>query len=338
MAQNVRVGLLGIGRIGLGHAEALHRLPRVAELVLADIDPHRAQEAAARLGAGHGTVDDVFDRDRVDALIIATGTDTHADLLVRAAHADLPVFCEKPVAMDIPDARRAIDALTEAGTLNHIGFHRRFDTGYLEARRRLHSGELGELRRVHMLTCDRDTPDPSFIPTSGGIFRDCMIHDFDILRWMTGHRIEEVYALGSPAGHPVYAESGDASEAVLTLTLDNGVLGTAHTSRYNGAGHDVRMELAGTRGNVVVGLDDRSPLRSAETGHRDLPGPVWTDFLERFAPCYAAELAAFVDAVCDGTPSPCTAADALEALYVALAATRSFHERRPVRVDEIRTS
>ncbi|MBW3085608.1 scyllo-inositol 2-dehydrogenase (NAD(+)) [Austwickia sp. TVS 96-490-7B] len=338
MAERVRVGLLGIGRIGIGHAQALRDLPRVEELVLADVAPGRAAQVAAQLGVSHGDVDDVFDTSRVDALIIATGTDTHADLLIRAAHATMPVFCEKPVAMDIAEARRAIEALETAGILNHIGFHRRFDAGYLEAKRRLSSGELGELRRVHMLTCDMDTPDPSFIPTSGGIFRDCLIHDFDILRWMTGQRIETVYALGTAKGDPVYQASHDASDAVLVLTLEDGTLGTAHTSRYNGAGHDVRMELSGTRGGAIVGLDSRAPQFSTEPGHTDLPGPVWVNFLERFEPCYAAELAAFIDAVCDGTPSPCTAADALEALYVAMAATVSFTEGRPVHVDEIRRS
>lgn len=338
MTTTARVGLLGIGRIGVGHAAALKALPRVGELVLADMAPGRAAQVAAELGVSYGTVDDVFDTARVDGLVIATGTDTHADLLVRAAQARMPVFCEKPVAMDIAEARRAIEALEAAGTLNHIGFHRRFDAGYTEAKRRLQAGELGELRRVHLLTCDMDTPDPSFIPTSGGIFRDCLIHDLDILRWMTGKRIESVYALGTTKGDPVFAASGDASDAVLVLQMEDGVLGTAQTSRYNGAGHDVRMELAGTHGGAVVGLDDRAPLRSAEPGHRDLPGPVWVNFLERFQPCYAAELGAFVDAVLDGTPSPCTAADALEALYAAMAATVSFQEGRPVRVEEIRSA
>lgn len=338
MTTTARVGLLGIGRIGVGHATALKNLPRVGELVLADVAPGRAEQVAAELGVSHGSVDDVFDTARVDALVIATGTDTHADLLVRAAEAKIPVFCEKPVAMDIASARRAIDALATAGNLNHIGFHRRFDAGYREAKRRLTAGDLGELRRVHMVTCDMDTPDPSFIPTSGGIFRDCLIHDFDILRWLTGKRIETVYALGTAKGDPVFAASGDASDAVLVLQMEDGLLGTAQTSRYNGAGHDVRMEIAGTQGGAVVGLEDRAALRSAEPGHRDLPGPVWVNFLERFQPCYAAELGAFVDAVCDGTPSPCTAADALEALYVAMAATRSYHEGRPVAVDEIRAS
>lgn len=338
MTATARVGLLGIGRIGVGHAAALRDLPRVREVVLADALPGRAELIAADLGVSHGEIDDVFDTSRVDALVIATGTDTHADLLVRAAQAGMPVFCEKPVALDVAGARRAIAALDASGTLNHIGFHRRFDAGYLEAKRRLDAGELGELRRVHLLTCDMDTPDPSFIPTSGGIFRDCLIHDVDILAWMTGRRVQTVYALGTAEGDPVYAASNDASDAVLALQLEGGVLATAQTSRYNGAGHDVRMELAGTRGGVVVGLDDRAPLRSAEPGHVDLPGPVWSDFLERFAPCYAAELSAFVDAVLEGTPSPCTAAEALEALYVALAATLSFREGRPVAVEEIRAT
>ncbi|GAB77995.1 myo-inositol 2-dehydrogenase / D-chiro-inositol 1-dehydrogenase [Austwickia chelonae] len=338
MQEQARVGLLGIGRIGLGHAAILRDLPRVTELVLADALPGHAAAVATDLGVTHTDINTLFDRERVDCLVIATGTDTHADLLVRAAETQMPVFCEKPVATDITDARRAIDALEAAGTLNHIGFHRRFDPGYLEAKRRLESGELGELRRIHLLSCDMNTPDPAFIPTSGGIFRDCMIHDFDILRWTTGQRVHEVHAYGTAKGDPVYSASQDASDAVLLLTLEDGTLGTAHTSRYNGAGHDVRMELAGDKGGVVVGLDDRAPLRSAEPGHHDLPGPVWTNFLERFAPCYAAELAAFVDAVLDDTPSPCTAADALEALYVATAATTSYREGRPVLVEDIRAS
>jgi myo-inositol 2-dehydrogenase / D-chiro-inositol 1-dehydrogenase len=209
---------------------------------------------------------------------------------------------------------------------------RRFDPGYVAARRALLGGELGDLRRVHLVSGDPVPVPAAFVPTSGGIFRDFTIHDIDILRWVSGREVVEVYATGANRGAAYFGAAGDVDEAAALLTLDDGTLATAQTSRYNGAGYDVRMELAGTRATWVVGLSDRTPLTSAEPGTRFPSGRPWDHFYERFRPSYAAELDAFVDLVAGSGANPCSITDALQAFVVADALELSRAERRPVRV------
>jgi myo-inositol 2-dehydrogenase/D-chiro-inositol 1-dehydrogenase len=250
--------------------------------------------------------------------------------------AGLPVFCEKPVALDVATTVRVRDAVAAAGVAVQIGFQRRFDAGYAAARDALRSGRLGELRRLHALTADPRPPHADYIPTSGGIYRDCLIHDFDAIRWVTGREITEVTAIGANRGAAFFGAAGDVDETVVLLRLDDDTLGTVHGSRYNGGGYDVRLEVAGTAGTAAVGLDDHAALRSAEPGVRFPAAEPHPTFWERFGPAYAAEIGAFVDLVRDGGVSPCPVEEALEALYVAEAATRSRMEGRAVEVGEVR--
>ncbi|MEU8265690.1 Gfo/Idh/MocA family oxidoreductase [Sphaerisporangium sp. NPDC049002] len=325
----MRVGLLGLGRIGAFHATTLAAHPEVGELIVSDADEVRAKEVAGRVGA---LVGDAFE---TDAVVVATPTSTHAELILRACDAGVPVFCEKPVAPGIEETARVVEAADRSGTLVHIGFQRRFDAGYAAARRALRSGEVGDLHRVHLLTADPRPPDAAYIPLSGGIFRDCHIHDFDILRWVTGREVESVYATGANRGAAFFAEAGDVDTSAALLTLDDGTLVTMQGSRYNGAGYDVRMELAGTRGTVVVGLDDRVPLTSAEPAAGFPSGEPWPDFGARFEAAYVTEIGAFLGSVRDGGQSPCTVQDALAALRVAEAAELSRRTGRLVRVAEV---
>ncbi|MEV6982886.1 Gfo/Idh/MocA family oxidoreductase [Sphaerisporangium sp. NPDC051017] len=325
----MRVGLLGLGRIGAFHAATLAAHPEVGELVVADADATRAEEVAARVGAVAG---DAFD---ADAVVVATPTSTHAELILKACAAGIPVFCEKPVAPTLEETARVAEAAKDGGVLVHIGFQRRFDAGYAAARAALRSAEVGDLHRVHMLTADPRPPAAEYVPLSGGIFRDCHIHDFDILRWVTGREVESVFATGANRGAAFFAEAGDVDTSAALLTLDDGTLVTMQGSRYNGAGYDVRMELAGTRGTMVVGLDERVPLTSAEPAVDFPKGEPWPDFGARFEAAYIAEIGAFLAAVRDGGPSPCTAEDALAALRVAEAAELSRRTGRPARVAEV---
>ncbi|MEU4580221.1 Gfo/Idh/MocA family oxidoreductase [Nonomuraea sp. NPDC023979] len=245
----MRVGLIGLGRIGLFHAETLTRL--VDDLVVADADQDHAAEVAGRLGSTLG------DPWSADALVIATPTSTHAELLVRACERRIPVFCEKPAAPTVAETIRVAEAAERGGALVHIGFQRRFDAGFAAARQALLDGELGELHRVHLLTGDPRPPAPEYVTRSGGIFRDCHIHDFDILRWVTGLEADTVYATGANRGEPFFAEAGDVDTSAALITMADGTLVTLQGSRYNGAGYDVRMELAGTRATWAVGLGER---------------------------------------------------------------------------------
>jgi myo-inositol 2-dehydrogenase/D-chiro-inositol 1-dehydrogenase len=307
------------------HAATLATL--VDELVVDDVDRTRAEEVASRVKAQVG---DPFD---ADAVVIATPTATHAEALLRACERRMPAFCEKPAAPTVAETLRVAEAVGRGGNAVHIGFQRRFDAGYTAARRALRAGELGELHRVHMLTGDPAPPPPEYVAASGGIFRDCHIHDFDILRWVTGREADTVYATGSNRGEAFFAEAGDVDTSAALITMDDGTLVTMQGSRYNGAGYDVRMELAGTLATQVVGLGDRAPLRSPEG--LDPAGPPWPDFQTRFEDAYVAEMEAFVAMARGEGESPCTVEDALAALYLAEAADLSRREGRPVRLVEV---
>jgi len=332
----MRIGLAGVGRIGAQHARALHAHPDVDELVITDADAGRAARLAEELGVEHVDGTQALLEAGIDAFVIAAATDAHADLILAGIDAGLPVFCEKPVAGELKGTVRVRDRVAESGALVHIGFQRRFDAGYVAARQALSSGALGDLRRVHLVTADPLPPPAGYIATSGGVFRDMHIHDFDIVRWVTGREVVEVYATGAVRGADFFASAGDVDESAALLTLDDGTLGTLQGSRYNGAGYDVRMELAGTQATWAVGLDDSVPLRSAEPGVSFPRGPAVQAFWPRFLAAYNAEMTAFVAMAHGAAASPCTVDEALEALFVAEAADLSRRERRAVRLQEVK--
>ena len=325
-----RIGLLGVGRIGIMHARIL--APKVESLVVADVVPERARQAADELGARVRSVEDFFDSDDLDGVVLATPTDAHARHIEAAVRLSVPIFCEKPVALDIASTERANAAAKSAGVPVHIGFQRRFDAAYAAARERLAEGKIGELRRVHMHTLDQAPAAREFLAASGGIFTDCLIHDFDALRWVTGREVEEVFAFGTDLGLPDFADFSDVCETVLALRLTGGALATAHSSRFNGAGYDVRMEVHGTEGTDVVGMDERLPVRSLEPGVAYPSGEPWVDFIARFADCYERELEAFLDVVAGKGEIPSTIDDAVASLRVAEACAASCREGRPVKV------
>lgn len=338
----MRVAVLGAGRIGCAHARTLHGLAGVTDLVVADLDRDRASHLAQDLATeGRGPAVRAASVDKVyasspDALVVAVATPGHAEHVLRAVTAGIPVFCEKPLAETLAATTAVVAEVERQAVPVQIGFQRRFDAGYAAARQALATGAIGGLRRVHMLTCDPAPPPPEFIPTSGGIYRDCHVHDFDVLRWVTGREVTSVFATGANRGADFFAAAGDVDESAALLTMDDGTLVTLQGSRYNGAGYDVRLELAGTLGNRCVGLDDRAPLTSAEPRVGFPAGRPWANFQERFAAAYTAELAAFLRVAEGSLASPCTPRDALETLLVAEAAEVSVRERRVVQVDDLR--
>ncbi|MCA1220149.1 Gfo/Idh/MocA family protein [Streptomyces sp. 8L] len=331
----MRIGLIGTGRIGSFHADVLSRHREVGSLVVADTDAARAAAVADRTGATAApSVDEIFSWG-VDAVVIASATSSHAELIARAARAGLPAFCEKPIALDLAGTLGAIREVEAAGTVLQLGFMRRFDAGYEAARDLVRSGALGRLHTVRAITSDPQPPPAAYLPLSGGLYRDCLVHDFDILRWVTGREVTEVYATGSAEGPAMFREAGDVDTAAAVLTLDDGTLATATATRCNGAGYDVRMELAGTDDQFAVGLDDRTPITSTEPKGPPRCENPWPGFLERFAPAYEAELDAFVNVVRGERTNPCDAREALHALRIAEACEKSRAEHRPVRLEEI---
>ncbi|MER5764023.1 Gfo/Idh/MocA family oxidoreductase [Streptomyces sp. NPDC002082] len=331
----MRIGLIGTGRIGSFHAAALARQADAGSLLLADADPARAVRLADRLGATAApTVEQIFTWG-VDALVVACATEGHADLVVRAVRGGLPVFCEKPVAPDLDRTLAVLREVAAVGGVLQLGFMRRFDAGYTTARELVRSGALGRLHTVRTTTADPSPPTAEYLRTSGGLYRDCLVHDFDMVRWVTGHEVSEVYATGSDAGPAPFREAGDVDTAAAVLTLDDGTLVSSTGTRCNGAGYDVRMELAGELDQVSTGLDDRTPIASTEPQGPPPATKPWPGFLERFAPAYEAELEAFVRLVRGEGPNPCDGVEALAAFRVAEACELSRRERRPVAMEEL---
>ena len=331
----MKVGLLGVGRIGSFHARTLASYPAVTSERIGDADPERARSVAADVGAT--TVADV--RALVawaDALVIATATDTHAELICLGAEAGLPVFCEKPIALELEATDRVLESVDKAGIQLQIGFQRRFDIGFVEARRIVEDGELGTLYSARLATHDPAPPPDAYIKVSGGLFRDLMIHDFDLVRWVTGEDVLEVYAAGGVlTGNEAFSEAGDVDTAITVLRLSGGALAIISGLRHDPRGYDVRLELFGSGDAVVAGMDGRAPIRRIGADLRVGGEPEYRDFMERFKSAYRDELNVFLSVARGEVDSPCTGADARESLRVALAATRSLHEGHPVALEDI---
>src|SRR5438093_339388 len=334
MPDPLRVGLVGVGRIGAFHAETLRTLETVSSLTVADSDAARARQVAEALGATAVETPAALLEAGVDALVIATPTPGHAPLLRLAASAGVPAFCEKPVALELVTIDDVLEHVERAGILVQIGFQRRFDAGYQAARDAVASGALGNLLVARAATHDPAPPPEEYIAASGGIFRDLHIHDFDAIRYVTGQEIAEVYADGAVLETPWFERHGDVDAAVAVLRLSGGTLGILSGARWDPLGYDVRLEVFGSADSIAVGVDGRSPIRSVEPGAPQT-GAGYANFIERFEPAYRSELAAFVDAVRRGGASACTLDEARAALVVALAADRSRADRRPVPIEEV---
>jgi myo-inositol 2-dehydrogenase/D-chiro-inositol 1-dehydrogenase len=324
----MRLGLIGLGRIGAFHAITLSGL--VDELVVTDAAPTVAEKVGAQVGATVVDSPAKLLASGVDGVVIAAATAAHPELLRAAVDAGLPTFCEKPLAADLADAEALAAYVGDAPV--QIGYPRRFDPAFLGVRAAVVSGELGALHTVRSTTLDPAPPPEAYIATSGGIFRDCAVHDIDAVRWVTGREIVEVYVVGANRGAAFFARYGDVASASMLLTFDDGTIGVISVSRYNARGYDVRLEVHGSDDAIAAGLDDGLPIRSAQPGATFPAGPPHGFFMDRLATAFQAELAAFVDLVAGKAPSPCTAADALAVAKAAEAATTSLHEHRPVQV------
>jgi myo-inositol 2-dehydrogenase / D-chiro-inositol 1-dehydrogenase len=332
----MRLGLIGLGRIGAFHARTLTKLPIVESLVVTDAVPTVTAEVADRLGAQACDSPEQLLAAGVDGVLIAAATDAHPTLIRAAVDAGLPVFCEKPVARSTEEAVGVQRYVEAAGLPVQIGYPRRFDSAFQAARDAVASGELGWLHTVRSTTLDPAPPLAGYVAVSGGIFRDCSVHDFDAIRWVTGRDVVEAYATGSNKGADYFADAADVDTASAVLTLDDATLAVVSNTRYNARGHDVRLEVHGSKDSIAVGLEDRLPLRSVEPGATFPAGKPHYFFMDRFVAAFRAELAAFTQVVAGQRPSPCTIADAVETAWVAELCTTSLRQHRPVRMEEVR--
>lgn len=330
----MRVGVVGLGRIGSFHAGVLRAHPAVEALLVCDADEARAEAIAREHGARVvASVERLLAES--DAVVITTPTDTHAELIRAAVDAGRPTFCEKPITVDLASTEATIRHIAARHGLVQMGFQRRFDAGYRRARELVASGALGRLYVVRMAGHDPAPPHDGYIAGSGGIFRDLHVHDFDIARFVTGQEVTEVYADGDAAGFEAIGRHDDVAVAVATLRFGGGTLGILSGTRHDPLGYDVRLEVFGAGDSVAVGWDDRMPLRSAEPGGPAAPARPYEFFLDRFAPAYRAELHAFVEVAAGRLPNPCPPEHALEAIRIAAACDLSREQHRPVCVAEL---
>jgi myo-inositol 2-dehydrogenase/D-chiro-inositol 1-dehydrogenase len=331
----VRVAILGVGRLGAFHAKVLSETKDVDELRVYDADAARAKEVAGPLKAqAVASVDEALKG--VHTAVIVTPTDTHAPLIKKCLDARIATFCEKPIAIGIPETRDIVAHVERAKGRLQIGFQRRFDVGYRTARDAIRAGQLGNVFSFVMVSCDRLPPPDAYIVTSGGQFKDQLIHDFDITRWLFGQEAVEVTATGSTLGFPQQYEAvGDVGTSAVLVRLSGGSLGLITGLRHNEAGYDIHVEIHGAKDTLAIGMDPRTPWRSVEPDAPPLAGPPYPSFFVRFDGAYRAELAHFLRFARGEAENACTAADALEALRIAEAASRSYRERRTVKLAEI---
>ena len=330
------VALIGSGRMGRFHAETLaRRLPTARLAAVVDPAPGAAERLVDVLGTGRACTDvaQLWDDDDVQAVVISTPARTHTDLVVAAAGAGRAVFCEKPMAVTLPEADRAIAAAEEAAVVLQVGFNRRFAADWSAARQLIDAGRLGVPRLLRSLTRDPGGFDPARVPPDT-IFLETLIHDFDTLRFLNpGAEPVTVHAVADALVEPGWRERGLLDTAVVTVRFDNGAIGVAEACFEAPYGYDVRGEVLGSGGMAQMGDGRRSGLVLSDASGRRID-TVRGD-QELFAEAYTSELGAFVDAVRGGTPAPVTGTDARAALAVALAAAESVRAGRPVRIDEV---
>ncbi len=335
-ARTLNVGVIGAGRIGRMHAELLaSRVPGAALAAVHDVRADAASALAEELGvSAPRSADELISDPDVDAVAICSSTETHAELVVRAARVGKAIFCEKPVSHDLAEVDRALKAVADAGTPFQIGFNRRFDPAHQSIHDAVADGSVGEPHLVRISSRDPVPPPAEYVRVSGGIFLDMTIHDFDMARYLTGSEVVEVYARGALRIDPAYREVGDVDTALVVLTHGDGCITAIDNSRRAAYGFDQRVEVFGSLGMAA----SENPLRHS--------GVVWTEegtrmpalpyfFLERYIPSYLREWEAFVRAVLAGEPTPVGPEDARAPLVIGLAAGRSLQERRPVQIEEV---
>jgi myo-inositol 2-dehydrogenase/D-chiro-inositol 1-dehydrogenase len=328
----MRIGLLGAGRIGRIHGGNIAAHPRAALAAVADADAGAAHRLAAASGATIASVDAIIEARDIDAVLICTPTDTHADLIERAARAGKAVFCEKPVDLDAGRIRACLDVVRAANAKLMVGFNRRFDPSFAAVRRRIDAGDIGAVELVTVLSRDPAPPPPSYLARSGGLFRDMMIHDFDMARFLIGEEPVEVHAVGSCLVDREIAAAGDVDTAAVLLKTASGKIAQISNSRRATYGYDQRVEVHGSLGLLAAG--NRRPTTVEHAGAAGyLRDPVLPFFLERYAEAYRLELDAFVATVLDGAPLAPSGEDGLRAQLLADAATQAAATGRQVRVD-----
>lgn len=330
----MRVALFGAGRIGSVHAQNLAREARVTDLIIADADPGRAEALAERVGA-RALGPEAALAANIHAVVIATPTSTHSELVRGFVDRKLPIFCEKPLAETYEATLELVDLLEASAGLLQLGFMRRFDGPHAELRRLIQERSLGTVYAIRIASHDHTGAPEQYIATSGGIFKDLLIHDFDALRWVTGQEVSTVYAEGAIRGFDYVAKYNDVDTTALVLRLMDGVLVSVSAGREDGRGEDNRIEVIGSVDSVALGLGPRTPLRSLEPDAGAPHPEPYIDGFVRYAEAYRAELTHFLSFAAGEAENACGARDGLAAVQIAMAAERSVADKRVVALSEL---
>ena len=337
MDKKVNIGVIGLGRLGSLYANyCANRLPMANLVAVSDVREEVAREQADQFGADRWYKDyeDLLKDDEVDAILVVTPTSLHRDVVIHAANAGKAIFCEKPLSLSIDECAEIKDVVAATGAFFQMGFMRRFDSAYTTAKEKIEAGVIGKLVQYKATSRDRERPALEYLRPehSGGLFVDMGIHDFDIARFLMGD-VKSVYSIGDVLAYPEMKEIGDVDNAIVSMVFEDGTLGAVDLSRNGIYGYDIHAEILGTEGTLQLGYIRETPIqvmKENQISHDTVPG-----FYERFEKAYIDQLANFVENVLHDREPSITVEDGLEALKIALAATQSLHENRPVELSEI---
>jgi myo-inositol 2-dehydrogenase/D-chiro-inositol 1-dehydrogenase len=329
--KTVTVGVLGAGRIGRLHTENLFRMPGVRVKAIAD--PYVDFSAWPPEGVSTGTEPTlVLDDPEIEAVLICSPTPTHAPFTEAAAQAGKHIFCEKPIDLDPDRIRRTLEVVETAGVKLQVGFNRRFDPTFSRVRQAVTDGAVGDVQIVKITSRDPEAPPVEYVESSGGMFLDMTIHDFDMVRYLTGTEVEEVHAMGAVLIDPAIGEAGDVDTAVTTLKMTDGSLAVIENSRQAVYGYDQRVEVFGSRGSAEAGNETANRVSLSTSDGVRSDNPLYF-FLERYQASFVAELESFFACIREDSNPPVGGRDGLMSVLIGLAAARSLAENRPVKVE-----
>lgn len=336
--KQLKVGIIGAGRIGSLHAKSIcYNVPTAKVVGITDVFAENAKKVAAELGIEKVYADykEMLADPEVEAVLVCSSTDTHADIAIEAAKAGKHIFCEKPVDLTPSKVEAVIAAVKEAGVKLQVGFNRRFDHNFANIRSMVNDGKIGDVHIVKITSRDPEPPSAQYAAVSGGMFIDMTIHDFDMACFMAGSEVTEVYANATCLVDPAIGQAGDVDTAIISLKFANGAIGVIDNSRRAAYGYDQRVEVFGSKGAAMASND--TPTNVVYMGADGVVAdkPLYF-FLERYMQSFRDEMLQFVDAVLEDKPVPATGVDGLNAILIALAAKKSVAEGRPVLISEIK--
>ena len=333
----IGVGVIGTGRIGKLHIQHLSQnIPNAELIAICSLDIETAQTLTEQFNIPQITSDypTLLSNSQIDAVIVASSTDTHVEICQAAAEAGKHIFCEKPIALDLKQIDETLTIVEKAEVKFQVGFNRRFDTNFMRVREAVTSGEIGEPHILRITSRDPAPPPIEYVKLSGGIFLDMTIHDFDMARYLIDDEVVEVYAVGDVRVDPKIGEAGDIDTAVITLRFQNGVLATIDNSREAIYGYDQRVEVFGSKGMVVAGNPLTNTVTFSGSEGSSAASPLYF-FVERYKEAYLSELHAFIRCIKENTQPPVTGIDGRAPIVMGYAALKSLRENRPVQLSEI---